>query len=262
MRNFRLESDDLPFRRDIRPVLEVGRHGHAMVAFVNDVFVGCGHGTKMNKAFTLEKPMDLKVGVNHIALLSSTLGMMDSGAFLEHRQAGVHTVTIQGLNTGTLDLTNGGWGHIVGLDGEKKQFHTEQGMGSVQWKPAQFDRPLTWYMRHFDAPSGDDPVVIDMNQMGKGVLYVNGEGLGRYWMSYHHALGKPSQFLYHVPRSFLKPTGNVLMLFEEEGGRPDAIMILTVKRGNICAFISEKNPAHVRSWERKDSQLTACQDSQ
>ena len=35
-----MESDDLPFRRDIRPVLEVGRHGHAMVAFVNDVFVG------------------------------------------------------------------------------------------------------------------------------------------------------------------------------------------------------------------------------
>ena len=30
----------MPFRRDIRPVLEVNSHGHASVAFVNNVFVG------------------------------------------------------------------------------------------------------------------------------------------------------------------------------------------------------------------------------
>ena len=40
------------------------------------VCAGCGHGTKMNKAFTLEKPMDLKKGVNHVAVLASTMGMM------------------------------------------------------------------------------------------------------------------------------------------------------------------------------------------
>jgi hypothetical protein len=123
-----------------------------------------------------------------------------------------------------------------------------------------FDKPLTWYRRRFDMPTGEDPVVLDLNPMGKGILFVNGEGLGRYWSSYKHALGRPSQYLYHVPRCFLKPTGNVLTLFEEEGGKPDAIMILTVKRDNICSFISEKNPGHVRSWERKDSQLTAVTD--
>jgi hypothetical protein len=32
----------------------------------------------MNKAFMLQKPMDLKKGVNHIAVLASTLGMMVS----------------------------------------------------------------------------------------------------------------------------------------------------------------------------------------
>jgi hypothetical protein len=40
-------------------VLEVSSHGHAMVAFVNGKYVGAGHGTKMNKAFTLEKPVEL-----------------------------------------------------------------------------------------------------------------------------------------------------------------------------------------------------------
>jgi hypothetical protein len=38
--SFKLESDDMPFRRDIRPVLEVNSHGHASVAFVNNAFVG------------------------------------------------------------------------------------------------------------------------------------------------------------------------------------------------------------------------------
>jgi hypothetical protein len=60
-----------------------------------------------------------------------------------------------------------------------------------------------------------------------------------------------------VPRSFLRQKDNMLVLFEEEFGRPDAIMILTVKRDNICTFISERNPAHIMSWERKDSQITA-----
>jgi hypothetical protein len=172
--------------------------------------------------------------------------------------AGVYTVTIQGLNTGTLDLTTNGWGHVVGLDGERRRVHSEQGMGAVAWKPGKDNQPLTWYRRRFDPPSGTDPVVIDLTPMGKGFLFVNGEGLGRYWVSYHHALGKPSQYLYHVPRSLLRPKGNTLMFFEEEGGKPDAIMILTVKRDNICTFMTEKNPAHVRwSWESKDSQPKA-----
>ncbi|XBI09808.1 hypothetical protein VPH35_137276 [Triticum aestivum] len=242
--SFLLDPEDLPSRLDIKPVLEASSHGHAMVAFVNKKLVGCGHGTKMNKAFSLEKPIEVKVGINHISILSSTLGLQDSGSYLERRQAGVHSVTIQGLNTGTLDLTSNGWGHIVGLEGERKQAFTDKG-GEVQWQPAVFDKPLTWYRRRFDMPTGEDPVVIDMNPMGKGILFVNGEGLGRYWSSYKHALGRPSQYLYHVPRCFLKPTGNVLTIFEEEGGRPDAIMILTVKRDNICSFVpgEEDDPA-------------------
>lgn len=105
-------------------------------------------------------------------------------------------------------------------------------------------------------PSGEDPIVLDMSTMGKGLMFVNGQGIGRYWISYKHALGRPSQQLYHIPRSFLRQKDNVLVLFEEEFGRPDAIMILTVKRDNICTFISERNPAHIKSWERKDSQIT------
>ena len=39
--------------------------------------------------------------------------IQDSGPYLEHRMAGPDKVVIQGLNTGTLDLSANGWGHEV-----------------------------------------------------------------------------------------------------------------------------------------------------
>jgi hypothetical protein len=38
--SFRLESDDLPFRRDVRPVLQIKSSSHSMIEFANDAFVG------------------------------------------------------------------------------------------------------------------------------------------------------------------------------------------------------------------------------
>lgn len=32
-----------------------------------------------------------------------------------------------------------------------------------------------------DAPYGDDPVGLDMKQMGKGQVWLNGEPVRRYW---------------------------------------------------------------------------------
>ena len=33
----------------------------------------------------------------------------------------------------------------------------------------------------FDAPSGSDPVAIDFTGTGKGIAWVNGQSIGRYW---------------------------------------------------------------------------------
>lgn len=32
-----------------------------------------------------------------------------------------------------------------------------------------------------DPPSGDEPIGLDMAQMGKGLAWLNGEEIGRYW---------------------------------------------------------------------------------
>ncbi|URD76280.1 beta-galactosidase [Musa troglodytarum] len=253
--SFNLEKDDLSMRHDIRPVLQISHLGHAMHVFVNGKYLGSGHGTKIEKSFVFQKPMDLKAETNDIAILGMTVGLPDSGAYLEHRLSGVHTVVVQGLNAGSLDLSQSLWGHKVAMEGERQAIYDEKKVDSVKWEDAKSDSPITWYKRYFDAPNGKDPVALDLKSMGKGQVWINGESIGRYWVSYLSPLGKPSQSIYHVPRSFLKSKDNLMVVFEERGGKPDDIQIMTVKRDNICSFVSEFHPPQVRSWAIKNSQI-------
>lgn len=34
---------------------------------------------------------------------------------------------------------------------------------------------------YFKALEGDEPLALDMNNMGKGQIWINGQSLGRYW---------------------------------------------------------------------------------
>ena len=36
----------------------------------------------------------------------------------------------------------------------------------------------------FDAPSGDEPLAMDMGSMGKGQVWINGRSIGRHWPAY------------------------------------------------------------------------------
>lgn len=50
-------------------------------------------------------------------------------------------------------------------------------------------------------------------------------------------------FRYHVPRSWLKPAGNVMVVFEEWGGDPDWISLVQRTARTVCADIHEGQPA-------------------
>ncbi|KAG6496747.1 hypothetical protein ZIOFF_044619 [Zingiber officinale] len=246
-------NEDLPFRHDIRPVIQVSSLGHVMHTFVNGEYIGTAHGTKIEKSFVFQKPADLKSGGNRIAILGLTVGMPDSGAYLEHRVAGLHSVVIQGLNAGALDLSQSLWKHKVGLTGETLGIFQEDKLNKVKWVEAKSDTPVTWYKKYFDGPSGKDPVALDLSSMGKGMVWINGQSIGRYWVNYLSPLGKPSQYMYHVPRSFLKPKGNLMVVLEEQGGKPEDIKVLLVKRDNICTVVSQNYPAPIDSWSREDN---------
>ena len=114
----------------------------------------------------------------------------------------------------------------------------------------------------FDGPTGKGPVAIRMAGMGKGHMYLNGIDIGRHWMSYLSPLGRPSQSEYHIPRAWVKPKGNLLLVLEEESANPKDIEILNVDRDTICSSVSENHPRSVREFSRKKKQLTSVGDDE
>ncbi|XP_022720179.1 beta-galactosidase 16-like [Durio zibethinus] len=206
-------------------VLKLNSAGHVLHAFVNGVLVGSAHGNHKNSRFTLENTIPLNKGSNNISLLSVMVGLPDSGAYLESKVAGLRRVTIHDVQS-VKDLTNYSGGYQVGLLGEKLQIYMEQTSSKVQWRNFTSSRnDLTWYKTTFDAPAGDDSLGLNLGSMGKGEVWVNGQSIGRYWVSFLTPQGTPYQTWYHVPRSFLKPIDNLLVVLEEENGLPLGISL-------------------------------------
>ncbi|KAG5624776.1 hypothetical protein H5410_009994, partial [Solanum commersonii] len=163
----------------------------------------------------------------------------------------------------------------VGVCGEKEQVFTEEGAKKVKWTPVtgvvhtiipyvEFVFSTTFFslsqlfgmlQTYFDAPEGTDPVALKMDQMQKGMLWVNGKSLSRYWVSFLSPLGQPTQSEYHVPRAFLKPNTNLLVVCEETGGHPAKIEIVTVNRDTICSMITEYHPPNVKIFESSGSKF-------
>lgn len=58
-----------------------------------------------------------------------------------------------------------------------------------------------------------------------------------------HVIVNLWQSRYHVPRSWLSPTGNLLVIFEEFGGDPAGISLVERKVESVCADIYEGQPS-------------------
>lgn len=58
----------------------------------------------------------------------------------------------------------------------------------------------------------------------------------------------------------MKPSDNLLVLFEENGGNPEGIKIVTVTRDVLCSYITQYHPPHVKSWKRENSVIHTVVD--
>ncbi|KAL2327179.1 hypothetical protein Fmac_020606 [Flemingia macrophylla] len=232
------------------PVLTVMSAGHVLHVFINGQHSGTVYGGLGNPKLTFSDSVNLRVGNNKISLLSVAVGLPNVGLHFETWNAGVlGPVTLKGLNEGTRDLSGQKWSYKVGLKGEALSLHTVSGSNSVEWARGSLvagKQPLTWYKTTFSAPAGNDPLALDMNSMGKGEIWINGQSIGRHWPAYiaHGSCnacnyagyytdkkcraycGKPSQRWYHVPRSWLNSGSNSLVVLEEWGGNPNGIALV------------------------------------
>ncbi|XVF61085.1 hypothetical protein PTKIN_Ptkin08bG0101000 [Pterospermum kingtungense] len=249
------------------PVLLIESKGHALHAFVDQKLQGSASGNALNPPFTFENPISLKAGKNEIALLSMTVGQKTAGGLYEWVGAGLTSVKIKGLNDGTIDLSMSNWTYKIGLKGEHLGIYKPDSLDAVNWvstsEPPK-NQSLIWYKAVVDPPSGDEPVGLDMIHMGKGMAWLNGEEIGRYWpiecpkheKCVHECdyrgkffpdkcltgCGEPSQRWYHVPRSWFKPSGNILVIFEEKGGDPTKITFSKRKTTGVSSLIAEDYP--------------------
>ncbi|KAJ4953530.1 hypothetical protein NE237_030362 [Protea cynaroides] len=258
------------------PVLTVMSAGHALHVFINSELSGTVYGSLDNPKLTFSNGVNLRAGINKISLLSLSVGLPNVGTHFETWNAGVlGPVTLNGLNEGRRDLSWQNWSYKIGLEGEALSLHTLSGSSSVEWvegpQMAQ-KQPLTWYKSIFNAPDGNEPLALDMNSMGKGQVWINGLSIGRYWPAYKASgtcggcsysgyydekkclsnCGEASQRWYHIPRSWLNPTGNLLVLFEEWGGDPTGISLVSRTVQSVCADIFEWQPTRT-SWQMQAS---------
>ncbi|KAJ8643446.1 hypothetical protein MRB53_005194 [Persea americana] len=252
------------------PVLTVNSAGHALQVFVNGQLSGTAYGSVNDPRLTFSGKVKLWAGNNKISLLSSAVGLPNVGTHFETWNYGVlGPVTLNGLNEGKRDLSLQKWSYKVGVIGEALQLHSPTGSSSVEWGSSTSKiQPFTWYKTTFNAPGGNDPLALDMNTMGKGQIWINGQSIGRYWPAYkangkcsacHYTgwydekkcgfnCGEASQRWYHIPRSWLNPTGNLLVVFEEWGGDPTGITLVRRTIGSACAYINEWHPT-VKNWK-------------
>ncbi|KAH9762931.1 Beta-galactosidase 12 [Citrus sinensis] len=280
MTDVNIDSNEGFLKNGQDPLLTIWSAGHALQVFINGqlsgkrsimtdmiMFLGANiacqqltfsfypyagtvYGSLENPKLTFSKNVKLRPGVNKISLLSTSVGLPNVGTHFEKWNAGVlGPVTLKGLNEGTRDISKQKWTYKIGLKGEALSLHTVSGSSSVEWAQGASlaqKQPMTWYKTTFNVPPGNDPLALDMGAMGKGMVWINGQSIGRHWPGYigngncggcNYAgtytekkcrtyCGKPSQRWYHVPRSWLKPSGNLLVVFEEWGGEPHWISLL------------------------------------
>jgi len=178
---------------------------------------------------------------------------------------GVGPSSVKGLATAKVndaDVTDNVWTHSWMMDGESKEIWNNP--SAVQWSPTtraggtnnNNNSTLSWFKTTYDLPApapadvhahsspaaqagSNQPApqvsyALSLIGANKGVVFVNGFELGRYWLTpgscsgtcappiknghcYMHWSGcdEPTQTLYHIPTPVLKPTGNLVVIFEE-----------------------------------------------
>lgn len=228
------------------PILTVESAGPTLQVFINGEQAGTAYGSKDHSKLTFTGPVKLRAGSNKISLLSGSLGLPNIGMHYEKWNVGIlGPVFLNGLNEGKRSLDSQKWFYTIGLKGESLHVYSGSGSNSVRWEVAFPNQPITWYKTYFNAPGGNEPFGLDMGSMGKGEMWINGRSIGRHWPGYkaygtcvrcnyggtynenkcNTNCGKPSQRWYHIPRSWLKATGNLLVVFEQWGGDPRGISL-------------------------------------
>ncbi len=134
----------------------------------------------------------------------------------EFAKAAQQTVFLEGTNTLTLKAA---WAYAK----------WEQPAATMFKKATKDTKPKvpTWWRATFDAILEPDiPLELDLTGMTKGVVFLNGENLGRYFVATGAGAKVGPINAMPLPRPLLKARGNKVMIFDECGGAPSRAKVI------------------------------------
>ncbi len=191
--------------------------------------------------FTQAFEFSLKPGRYRLQILCCALGLIKGDWMLGFKNMVKERKGLWGSTSWDGKLLKGDWTMFPGLQGERFRLYDVFAC-QPEWssKPRSKRACLRWWRTSFPRPKGNSPIALDLSSMGKGLAWINGICIGRYWLAKSVGrnpisprdafidasfTGMPTQTLYHVPRDFVKDT-NSLVIFEEQGGDPNKIRLM------------------------------------
>lgn len=158
--------------------------------YVNGVWKG--ELNRINKKYAVD--IDLKAG-DRLDIMVENMGRINYGAEIVHNLKGIiEPVRING------STVSGNW-QMFSLPFDQFPKHTYQ-------KKNIADRVPVIQEAEFKLDETGD-TFLDMRNFGKGIVFINGKNIGRYW-----SVAGPQQTLY-IPGVWLKKGKNLIQVFEQ-----------------------------------------------
>jgi hypothetical protein len=190
--------------------------------------------------FTQRFEIEMSAGEHTLAILCCALGLVKGDWMLGERNMVDERKGFWGKLLWRGEPLEAPWRIEAGLKGEHYRVYAE-GSALVRWESSievARGKPLCWWKTTFERPKSSAPLALDLNGMTKGMAWLNGRCVGRYWLApgtgkpeewllqavYQEGEGLPTQRYYHLPADWLVEQ-NVLVLFEEVGGDPTQVRL-------------------------------------
>jgi len=172
-------------------------HDYATV-FADSRFIGTIDRTKGETGIDIPKAEPANETID---ILVEAMGRINYGPRLLDRKGITERVTLDGMTLMTWDV------HLLPMDGDY--------LGQLRFGRRPADRPGNFFRGRFELQNVGD-TYLDMSGWKKGVVWVNGRNLGRYW-----EIG-PQKRLF-CPAPFLKRGTNEIVVFDLHVLRPATV---------------------------------------
>jgi beta-galactosidase len=167
------------------------------------------------QTFTQRFEIEMSVGEHTLAILCCALGLVKGDWMLGERNMVDERKGFWGKLLWRGEPLEAPWRIEAGLKGEHYRVYAE-GSALVRWESSievARGKPLCWWKTTFERPKTLAPLALDLTGMTKGMAWLNGRCIGRYWLApgtgkpeewllqavYQEGEGLPTQRYYHLP---------------------------------------------------------------